>query len=537
MFRAGLSVSIALASLLARAAFGVEPPANPYATAGDGKAEVYWEAVPSADDYKVYRSAQSGSGYVEVAEVSTLYFLDSGLTNGTPYYYVITTLESGDESGYSDEVAVTPVKAFSVLSYTRRSDEFYWLNVWMIDSTYVLGGGDPEQEVVLVEGETAISEDGSPPRMTADGRYMVFIADGMVRRLDMGSRAVATLRAQNVDDRGLAVSPATGEIAYVHEESGQRDIHIMDLDGGNDRAVTNDSAFDRWPEFAPDGSHLVFVTDLPGTDEIYRVNPDGSGATRLTSNSLDERRPAYSPDGATIAFHAHKSAAHKNEIYTVDSSGGSLTNESGSTSEDEVSPAFDPRNRWLVWIWVEEVWNADLNAWEYRHHVRRKGLSNGSIESVTQSNLHVHRKALAWQGKTDGMPPRRIVDLAAGNATGESLRLTWTTPGDDGRAGRATRYDIGYAKAPIDDSTWDQAWRVDQALVPRYSGAGESLVVTGLEAATTYYFAIKTADEQENFSELSNVASGTTLSSGDATAPDPPTGLRGERRVHGARLR
>ena len=284
-------------------------------------------------------------------------------------------------------------------------------------------------------------------------------------------------------------------------------------------------AFDRWPEFAPDGSHLVFVTDLPGTDEIYRVNPDGSGAARLTNNSLDERRPAYSPDGATIAFHAYTSAVQKNEIYTVDSGGGSLTNQSGGTSEDEVSAAFDPRNRWLVWIWVEEVWNSELHAWEYRHHVRRKSLSNGSIESVTQSNLHVHRKALAWQGKIDGMPPRRIVDLAAGNATGESLRLTWTTPGDDGRVGRATRYDIGYAKAPIDDSTWDQAWRVDQALVPRYSGVGESLVVTGLEAATTYYFAIRTADEQDNFSELSNVASGTTLSSGDATAPDPPTGL------------
>ncbi len=530
MFRAGASLSIALLCLLGGAALGVEPPANPYATAGDGKAEVYWDAVPGADGYKVYRSEQSGSGYAEIAEVGTLYYLDNGLTNGAPYYYVVTTLDDGEESGTSDEVAVTPATTFSVLTYTRRSDEFYWLNVWMIESSYAIGGGDPEQEVMLVEGETTIPEDGSPPRVTADGRYMVFVTDGMVRRLDMASRAVVTLRAQNVYDRGLAVSPATGEIAYVHEESGQWDIHIMDLDGGNDRAVTDDSAFDRWPEFAPDGSHLIFVTDLPGKDEVYRINLDGSGATRLTSNSLDERRPVYSPDGAMIAFHAYDSSSHKNEIYTVDSSGGSLTNESGGTGEDEISPAFDPRNLWLAWIWVEEVWNADLHAWEYRHHVRRKSLSNGSIAPVTQSNLHVHRKAMAWQGKTDGMPPRRIVDLAADNATGESLRLKWTAPGDDGRAGRATRYDIRYATSPIDEATWEQAWWVAQALVPRYSGVGENLIVTGLEAETTYYFAVKAADEQDNFSGLSNVASGATLSSGDATAPDPPTGLSVEPR-------
>ena len=526
MLRVGFGLSVALGCLLAcGAAFAIEPPADPYATAGDGQVELYWTAVPAATSYKVYRSEESGTGYVEIDEVTDPWFLDTGLENGTPYYYVITALEPGYESIYSDEVAVAPVKTFNVLTYTRQSDTFYYLNLWMIDSTYATDGGDPEQEVLLVEGETAIPDDGSAPRMTADGRYMIFIADNMIRRLDMSSREVVTLRAQNVYDNGLAVSPATSEIAYVYDDAGQHDIHIIELDGGNDRAVMNDTYNNRWPEFAPDGGHLIFVTNRPGKDEIYRINPDGSGLTRLTNNSRNERRLGYSPDGALIAFHAYESSTYKKEIYTVDSSGGSLTNRSGLTSQDEIAPAFSPHGEWLAWIWIEKVWNTEHAFWEYRHHIRRKRLSDSSVAFITDGTYYVERKSLAWHGKTDGMPPKRVADLAASSPAAESVTLGWTAPGDDGRTGTAARYEVRYSKAPIVEANWDDAWRVAQSLVPAPAGSAEGLVVSGLEADTTYYFAVKAADEQDNVSALSNVATATTLSSSDTTEPDPPPTL------------
>jgi len=347
----------------------------------------------------------------------------------------------------------------------------------------------------------------------------------MIKRLDVSSREVVTLRAQDVLDRGLAVSPTTGEIAYVHNDGGQYDIHIMDLDGGNDRAVTDDSYNNRWPEFAPDGSHLVLVTNRPGKDEIYRVNPDGSGLTRLTNNTRNERRLAYSPDGSMIAFHAYYSATYQTEIYTVDSSGGSLTNQSGSTSEEELAPAFSPDGGWLAWIWVEEVWNASLQMYEYRHHIRRKRLSDSSIAFITNSGYYVHRKSLAWHGKTDGMPPKRVADLDVFNWGADWVALTWTAPGDDGRTGTAARYDIRYSPSPIDESGWDAAWRVGSPPTPQAAGSAETFTVTNLEADTTYYFAMKTADDEENVSSLSNVVTAATLTSADSAAPDPPSWL------------
>src|SRR5262245_22971544 len=51
------------------------------------------------------------------------------------------------------------------------------------------------------------------------------------------------------------------------------------------------------------------------------------------------------------------------------------------------------------------------------------------------------------------------------------------------------------------------------------------MTVTGLSASTTYYFALKTADEVPNWSALSNNPSGTTSAPPDTTAPAAVTSL------------
>ena len=526
MARTALHIALSALCALCAGAWAIEPPASPYATAGDGVAELYWNAVAGATSYRVYRSDQPGTGYGLVGEVTQLWFLNTSLTNGRPYYYVVTAFGGGQESAWSAKVAVTPVKTFSVLTYTRQSDEFYFHNPWMIDSTYALDGGDGEQELLLIEGETAVSSDGSPLRTTSDGRYVIFVANSMVQRLDMQTRRVVVLRAQNVADLGLAVSPTTGQIVYVSNTGGQTDLHIIGLDGGNDRALMTDAYTDQHPEFAPDGSQIVFVTNRAGTDEIYRITPSGTGLTRVTNNTLSERRPAYSPDGTLIAFHAQTSVSQGTEIYTVTSSGGSQTKQSGATPEDEIAPAFSPNGQWLAWIWIEEVWNSEYGFWEYRHHIRRKRLSDGTLAFITNGGYYVHRQALAWRGKTDGMPPKRIGDLATSNPTAESITLTWTAPGDDGRTGAATSYDVRFSKTPIGgEASWAGAWSAAQSLTPSASGSSETLVVSGLEASTTYYFAVRAVDEQHNMGALSNAATAATLSSPDSTAPAAPATL------------
>jgi hypothetical protein len=107
----------------------------------------------------------------------------------------------------------------------------------------------------------------------------------------------------------------------------------------------------------------------------------------------------------------------------------------------------------------------------------------------------------------ESIPPADITDLAATAVDESSFELTWTAPGDDGKIGTAAGYDIRYAATPIDDEiSWAAAISAAGFPDPLAPGETETFVVTDLAPATSYFFAIKTADELENWSGLSNTA-------------------------------
>jgi len=114
-------------------------------------------------------------------------------------------------------------------------------------------------------------------------------------------------------------------------------------------------------------------------------------------------------------------------------------------------------------------------------------------------------------------PPAAVANLTTGSATSASLTLSWTAPGDDGGTGTASLYDIRYATSAITAGNWASATQITGEPAPQAAGSNQSMVVGGLNSSTTYYFALMTADEVPNWSALSNVASGTTLS--ESTAP------------------
>lgn len=112
-------------------------------------------------------------------------------------------------------------------------------------------------------------------------------------------------------------------------------------------------------------------------------------------------------------------------------------------------------------------------------------------------------------------PPAPI--SAASTAT--AVTLTWTAPGDNGNTGQATSYDVRYSTAPITTDTFAQATAVAGVPAPQTAGSTESYTVTGLQPATTYFFALKTSDAAGNVSDLSNVVSKTTASIAVACVP------------------
>ncbi|HDP98984.1 MAG TPA: hypothetical protein ENN22_07370 [bacterium] len=141
----------------------------------------------------------------------------------------------------------------------------------------------------------------------------------------------------------------------------------------------------------------------------------------------------------------------------------------------------------------------DINFDQFYLNAIEASTTNGSVTLVTTP---------------DETPPAAITNLAVSATTVNSATLTWTAPGDDGDDGVAATYDIRYSTSPIDEENWDSATQATDEPTPQESGSIETFTVAGLTQNTTYYFAIKAADEMPNWSELSNVASGTTLDEG-----------------------
>src|SRR5271155_244182 len=87
------------------------PPAAPTglaAAAGNAQVSLSWTASATATSYHVKRSTSSGTE-TQIAAPTSSSYTDTGLSNGTKYYYEVSAVNSGGESANSSEVSATPV--------------------------------------------------------------------------------------------------------------------------------------------------------------------------------------------------------------------------------------------------------------------------------------------------------------------------------------------------------------------------------------------------------------------------------------------
>jgi fibronectin type 3 domain-containing protein len=87
------------------------PPATPaslQAVAENAEISLSWSASAGASSYDVKRSTTSGGPYTQIATASTNSYSDTGLTNGTTYYYVVSAANSAGQSSNSAQASATP---------------------------------------------------------------------------------------------------------------------------------------------------------------------------------------------------------------------------------------------------------------------------------------------------------------------------------------------------------------------------------------------------------------------------------------------
>jgi hypothetical protein len=87
-------------------------------TPGNGRVSLTWTAVSGAASYNVYRGTAAGAeGATPVATgIATTSYADTGLTDGTQYFYKVAAVNTGGASPLSGEASATPAMTVAEFS-------------------------------------------------------------------------------------------------------------------------------------------------------------------------------------------------------------------------------------------------------------------------------------------------------------------------------------------------------------------------------------------------------------------------------------
>ena len=104
-------------------------PTGLAALAGDAQVTLSWNASPFATSYTVKRSTAFAGPYAPIGTTTdpTVTYADSsGLSNGTPYYYVVSATGAGGTSSDTSPVSATPVGPMPLVVDMDRGVGITW---------------------------------------------------------------------------------------------------------------------------------------------------------------------------------------------------------------------------------------------------------------------------------------------------------------------------------------------------------------------------------------------------------------------------
>jgi tricorn protease-like protein len=120
----------------------------------------------------------------------------------------------------------------------------------------------------------------------------------------------------------------------------RKHLFVIDIDGGDERQLTEGDCENDQPAWSPDGKQIVFRRMLGEMNsEVFVANGDGSEPRNLSNHAAFDGWPAWSPDGKRIAFGSNRNANY--QIFLMNADGTEvrlLANTEGRATEPRWSP-------------------------------------------------------------------------------------------------------------------------------------------------------------------------------------------------------
>jgi Tol biopolymer transport system component len=151
------------------------------------------------------------------------------------------------------------------------------------------------------------------------------------------------------------IGGGTGEIAFASTRNGGiSQIYLMNANGSNARALTDQKNGACQPAWSPDGKKLVYVSPCAGKNDQYprsslcMLDLDSGATTQLLKVPGGDFEPAWSPDGAKIAFSSLREGFLAVYVLNLaDQAVTRLTDLSGAIQSRQ--PAWSPDGKQIVY--------------------------------------------------------------------------------------------------------------------------------------------------------------------------------------------
>ena len=245
-----------------------------------------------------------------------------------------------------------------------------WLNAY-VDATFTAEASGREsratatatatpaaiQPVGIREGPTLI-----PPLQSAQGKLVYFAKRetddeaGPVYEivvLDLATWATRRFHAGGGSSAYPMPSPDGRWIAFQSNVDGDYEIYLTDINGGQLRQLTSNTAWDRLAAWSPAADWIVYSADTRGdqTFDIFQLRTVGGEPQLAYSNGWRNSHARISPDGRYLVFTSGPAVRDAStwEIRLLDRSTGANRLLTDNHARD-ASPTFSPDSQRILYV-------------------------------------------------------------------------------------------------------------------------------------------------------------------------------------------
>ncbi|MHC4695632.1 MAG: TolB family protein [Planctomycetota bacterium] len=159
-------------------------------------------------------------------------------------------------------------------------------------------------------------------------------------------------------DAECAYSPDGSRIVFVSQRDEDFELYVMNSDGSSQRRFTHAKGYDGGPFFSPDGETILYRGDRRDDDkmnlQLRMINANGTNDRAITDNPIFNWCPYWHPSGTCFVFtqvdHAARSQGKRPnyDLFMMTPEGENLTRITFSPAFDGL-PVFSPDGKQLLW--------------------------------------------------------------------------------------------------------------------------------------------------------------------------------------------